>query len=37
MWEYDLAAVAVGFSNGSNTVFQLLLSTKTDAVPSLRD
>lgn len=37
MWEYYLAAVDVGFSNGSNMVFQLLLSTKVDAVPILRD
>ncbi len=36
MWEYYLAAVDVGFSNGSNTVFQLLLSAKIDAVPILR-
>ena len=32
MWEYYLAAVDVGFSNGSNMVFQLLLSAKIDAV-----
>ena len=37
MWEYYLAAVDVGFSNGSNMVFQLLLSSKIDAVPILRD
>ena len=37
MWEYYLAAVDVGFSNGSNMVFQLLLSAKIDAVPILRD
>ena len=37
MWEYYLAAVDVGFSNGSNMVFQLLLSAKTDAVPIMRD
>ena len=36
MWEYYLAAVDVGFSNGSNMVFQLLLSAKIDAVPILR-
>jgi cyclopropane-fatty-acyl-phospholipid synthase len=37
MWEYYLAAVEVGFLNGSNMVFQLLLSTRIDAVPIVRD
>jgi cyclopropane-fatty-acyl-phospholipid synthase len=37
MWEYYLAAVDVGFSDGSNMVFQLLLSAKIDAVPIVRD
>jgi cyclopropane-fatty-acyl-phospholipid synthase len=37
MWEYYLAAVDVGFSNGGNMVFQLLVSAKIDAVPILRD
>jgi cyclopropane-fatty-acyl-phospholipid synthase len=37
MWEYYLAAVQVGFRNGSNMVFQLLLSTRNDAVPIVRD
>jgi cyclopropane-fatty-acyl-phospholipid synthase len=37
MWEYYLAAVDVGFSNGGNMVFQLLLSARIDAVPILRD
>jgi cyclopropane-fatty-acyl-phospholipid synthase len=37
MWEYYLAAVEVGFLTGSNMVFQLLLSTRMDAVPLLRD
>jgi cyclopropane-fatty-acyl-phospholipid synthase len=37
MWEYYLAAVDVGFSNGDNMVFQLLLSAKIDAVPIMRD
>jgi len=36
MWEYYLAAVDIGFSDGSNMVFQLLLSPKIDAVPILR-
>jgi len=37
MWEYYLAAVEVGFLNGSNMVFQLLLSRRIDAVPIVRD
>jgi cyclopropane-fatty-acyl-phospholipid synthase len=37
MWEWYLAAVDVGFQNGSNMVFQLLLSARVDAVPILRD
>lgn len=37
MWEYYLAAVQVGFRNGSNMVFQLLLSNRNDAVPIVRD
>jgi cyclopropane-fatty-acyl-phospholipid synthase len=37
MWEYYLAAVQVGFRNGSNMVFQLLLSQRIDAVPITRD
>jgi cyclopropane-fatty-acyl-phospholipid synthase len=37
MWEYYLAAVEVGFLNGSNMVFQLLLSGRRDAVPIIRD
>ena len=37
MWEYYLAAVQVGFHNGSNMAFQLLLSRKIDAVPIIRD
>jgi cyclopropane-fatty-acyl-phospholipid synthase len=36
-WEYYLAAVDVGFSNGTNMVFQLLLSKAVDAVPIVRD
>lgn len=36
-WEYYLAAVEVGFSNGSNMVFQLLLSPAIDAVPINRN
>ncbi len=37
MWEYYLAAVQVGFRNGSNMVFQLLLSWRIDSVPITRD
>lgn len=37
MWEYYLAAVDVGFSNGSNMVFQVLLAPKIDNVPIVRD
>ncbi|MGH7209989.1 MAG: class I SAM-dependent methyltransferase, partial [Acetobacteraceae bacterium] len=37
MWEYYLAAVEVGFLNGSNMVFQLLLSKRVGAVPIVRD
>ncbi len=37
MWEYYLAAVDVGFLNGSNMVFQLALSRRVDAVPIVRD
>jgi cyclopropane-fatty-acyl-phospholipid synthase len=37
MWEWYLAAVDVGFMNGSNMVFQLMLSAKIDAVPIVRD
>ena len=37
MWEFYLAAVQIGFRNGSNMVFQLMLSRKIDAVPISRD
>jgi cyclopropane-fatty-acyl-phospholipid synthase len=37
MWEFYLASVELGFLNGSNMVFQLLLSTRRDAVPIVRD
>lgn len=37
MWEYYLAAVQVGFRDGSNMVFQILLSRKIDSVPVVRD
>ncbi len=37
MWEFYLAAVELGFRDGSNMVYQLLLSGKRDAVPVTRD
>jgi cyclopropane-fatty-acyl-phospholipid synthase len=37
MWEFYLAAVELEFLHGSNMVFQLLLSTRRDAVPITRD
>jgi cyclopropane-fatty-acyl-phospholipid synthase len=37
MWEFYLAAVELEFSDGSHMVFQLLPSTKRDAVPIMRD
>lgn len=37
MWEFYLAAVDVGFMNGSNMVFQILISPRIDAVPLVRE
>ena len=37
MWEFYLTAVELEFLHGSHMVFQLLLSTKRDAVPITRD
>lgn len=37
MWEFYLVAVELGFLNGSNMVFQLLLSANRDDVPVRRD
>jgi len=37
MWEFYLAAVELGFLNGSNMVFQLLVAHTRDAVPVRRD
>ena len=37
MWEFYLAAVELEFLHGAHMVFQLLLSTKRDAVPIIRD
>ena len=36
-WEYYLAAVDVGFQNGTNMVFQILVSPQLAAVPIVRD
>lgn len=37
MWEFYLGAVELGFLNGSNMVFQLLVSRDRDDVPVIRD
>ena len=37
MWEFYLAAAELGFLNGSNFVFQILLANERDAVPVTRD
>jgi len=37
MWDFYLASVELGFLNGSNFVFQLLLAPTRDAVPLTRD
>jgi cyclopropane-fatty-acyl-phospholipid synthase len=37
MWEFYLSAAELGFVDGSNMVFQLLLSKERDAVPLIRD
>ena len=37
MWEFYLSAAELGFLNGSNMVFQLLLAERNDDVPVLRD
>jgi cyclopropane-fatty-acyl-phospholipid synthase len=37
MWEFYLSAVELEFLHGTHMVFQLLLSTKRDAVPITRD
>ena len=37
MWEFYLSAVELGFLNGSNMVFQLLLARRRDAVPITRE
>ena len=37
MWEFYLSVAELEFLNGSHMVFQLLLSTRRDAVPVMRD
>ena len=37
MWEFYLSAVELEFLHGSKMVFQVLLSSKRDAVPIVRD
>ncbi|WP_029076416.1 SAM-dependent methyltransferase [Kaistia adipata] len=37
MWEFYLVAVELGFLHGSNMVYQLLVSSKRDDVPVIRD
>lgn len=37
MWDFYLASVELGFLDGSNFVFQLLLSEQRDDVPVIRD
>lgn len=37
MWDFYLASVELGFLDGSNFVFQLLLAEKRDDVPVVRD
>jgi cyclopropane-fatty-acyl-phospholipid synthase len=37
MWDFYLASVELGFLDGSNFVFQLLLSAQRDDVPVVRD
>lgn len=37
MWDFYLAMAELGFLHGSNFVFQILISTKRDDVPVIRD
>lgn len=37
MWDFYLASVELGFLNGSNFVFQILISSRRDDVPIIRD
>lgn len=37
MWDFYLASVELGFLHGSNFVFQILISSRRDDVPVIRD
>ena len=37
MWDFYLASAELGFLNGSNFVFQILISARRDDVPVMRD
>ena len=37
MWDFYLASAELGFLNGSNFVFQILISARRDDVPVIRD
>jgi cyclopropane-fatty-acyl-phospholipid synthase len=37
MWDFYLALAELGFLHGSNFVFQILISTRRDDVPVIRD
>ena len=37
MWDFYLASAELGLLNGSNFVFQILISTRRDDVPVIRD
>ena len=37
MWDFYLASAELGFLHGSNFVFQILISTRRDDVPVIRD
>jgi cyclopropane-fatty-acyl-phospholipid synthase len=37
MWDFYLASAELGFLNGSNFVYQMLISTRRDDVPVIRD
>jgi cyclopropane-fatty-acyl-phospholipid synthase len=37
MWDFYLALAELGFLDGSNFVFQILISTRRDDVPVIRD
>jgi cyclopropane-fatty-acyl-phospholipid synthase len=37
MWDFYLASAELGFLNGSNFVFQILISNSRDDIPVIRD